>query len=290
MKKSILFILCLLLFNSGIFSQIATFSADSIFEKKLLHEVKQLDQFIARFNLSENIYGDKYPQETKDSSQMLLSSKVNVRKKVLKSLFDYENSKNDTSLIKNFIKVVSENSKEISFDKGNWFAEVNTIVKLNGNEKNAQIILQIEKNSKKELKWVIRGVKADFLNFSSKVTEDFINPMSHETYFIDLKKVFENRHSVRQYAYKDFNPDEFSIFLYLISQNNVQLKQIYSISYHFLQIDNYVFTIDFFNRTSFNSGWLISNLFEVNASQKQRYLEDVLKVRDYFGDNVQLKE
>jgi hypothetical protein len=281
MKKIILIFLNLLFFNSVILSQISTLNSDSIFSKKLLYEVKQLDQFIARFNLSENIYGDKYPQEIIDSSQMHISSRVNVRKKVLKSLFNYENNKNDTVLIKSFIKDVSENSKEISFDNGNWFAIVNTTVKFDGIEKNAQIILQIEKNSKQEFKWVIRGVQANFLDNNTKITADFINPMNHETYFIDLKKIFENKNSIKQYAYKDFNPDELSIFLYLISQNKIQLKHIYSISYHFLQIDNYIFTIDFFNRSSFNSGWLISNLMEANADQKKQYLKNVLKVSEY---------
>jgi len=290
MKKAALILLSLFQLGSLLYGQAFSIDSDSIFEKKLLYEVKQLDQFISRFNLSENIYGDKYPQELNDSSKMFLSSKVNVRKKVLKSLFDYENSKNDTALIKNFIKDISDNSTEISFNKGNWFAEVNTIVKLDGNEKNVQIIMQIEKNLKKELKWVIRGVKADLFSLNSKVTQDFINPMSHETYFIDLKKVFENRNSLKQYAYIDFYPDELSIFLYLISQNKIHLKQINSISYHFLQINNYIFTIDFFNRSSFNSGWLISNLLKADASQKKQYLENVLKVHKYFEDDTKLKE
>jgi len=277
-KRTILTILGLFLFQSMLFSQFQLAGNDSVFEKKLLHEVKQLDQFIGRFNLSENIYGNKYPQEYKDSAKVHLSSYLSARKKILKSLFDFENFKNDTVLIKGFINYVSENSRFISFNDNNWFAEVNTTVQLNGNEKNASIILQIEKNSKDEYKWVIKSVKADFLGFSSKKTEDFINPMSHETYFINLKKVFENTNQVKQYAYKGFKQDDLSIFFYLISQNKIQLKHINSISYQFLQIDNYIFTIDFLNRASFNSGWLISHLIEVNATQKEQYLRDMLNI------------
>lgn len=275
-KRTTLTILGIFLFQSLLFSQLQLAGSDSIFEKKLLHEVKQLDQFIGRFNLNENINGNKYPEEYKDSAKVHLSSFVSARKKILKSLFDFENFKNDTDLIKRFINDVSESSGFISFSDNNWFAEVKTTVLLNGNEKNARIILQIEKNSKDEYKWVIKGVKADFLDFSSKKTEDFINPMSHETYFINLKKAFENKNNVIQYAYKGFKPDELSIFLYLISQNKIQLKQINSIRYHFLQIDNYIFTVDFLNRSAFNSGWLISHLMETNASQKIKYLENTL--------------
>lgn len=277
-KKSILTIISFLLINSWLFAQALSDRSDSVFEEKLLYEVKQLDQFIGRFNLSENIYGKKYPTELDDSLRMHQVSYSSVRKKILLSLFDLENIKNDTSILKSFINDVIINNRIISFNDKNWFAEVNTTILFNGNEKNAQIILQIEKNSDDEFKWVIRGVKADILEMNSKETNDFINPMSHETYFMDLRKVFENKNHVKQYAYKEFRQDNLSIFLYLISLNKIQLKRINAINYHFLQIDNYIFTIDFFNRSAYNSGWLISHLLMVDKLQKDQYLEEVFKI------------
>jgi len=277
-RKTILIVIILLLFNSWLFAQALSVRSDSLFERKLIYEVKQLDQFIGRFNLSENIYGNKFTEELKDSTRMQKESYSSVRKKILLSLFDSENIKNDTTVIKSFINDVVENSSIISFNDKNWFAEINTTILFNGTEKNARIILQIEKNSEDELKWVIRGVKADILEMNSKETNDFINPMSHETYFIDLRKVFDNKNHVSQYTYKEFKQDNLSIFLYLVSQNRIQLKRINSINYHLLQIDNYIFTIDFFNRSSFNSGWLISHLLSANTSQKGKYLEDVFNI------------
>jgi hypothetical protein len=277
-KKTLLTIISILFIHSWLFAQALSDRSDSVFEEKLLYEVKQLDQFIGRFNLSENIYGSKYPSELKDSLKMHQASYSSVRKKILLSLFDFDNIKSDTSVLKGFINEVVENSRIINFNDKNWFAVVNTTILFNGSEKNSRIILQIEKNAKDELKWVIRGVKADFLEISSKETNDFINPMSHETYFIDLRKVFENKNHVKQYAYDEFKQDNLSIFLYLVSQNKIHLKRINSINYHFLQIDNYIFTIDFFNRSAYNSGWLISNLISATESQKEQYLENVLYI------------
>jgi len=277
-KRTILAILGLFLFQSMLFSQLQLAGNDSVFEKKLLHEVKQLDQFIGRFNLSENIYGNKYSDRFNDSTKVLYSSYVFARKKIIKTLFDFENLKNDTSVIKRFIDNVSDNSQFISFSDNNWFAEVKTTLLLNGNEKNASIILQIEKNSKDEFKWVIKGVKAKFLSLNSDDSKDFINPISHETYFINLKKVFENNNNVMQYTYSGFKSDDLSIFLYLISQNKILLKQIDAISYQFLQIDNYIFKVDFMNRSSFNSGWLITQLIETDKFQKEQYIKNILNI------------
>ena len=279
-KRTTLIILSFFLFKSCLFAQITPNNFNSTFEDKLLYEVKQLDQFIGRFNLSENIYGNKYPKDMADSIKKNDLTYISVRRKILLSLFDFENSNNDTSLIKRFVNEMINNSHGIYFNDKNWYAEVKTTVLFDGKEKNAQIILQIEKNSEEELKWVIRGVKANFLDFSPEVTKDFINPMSHETYFIVLKKVFEDKNHIKQYAYKNYRTDNLSIFLYLISQNKIQFKNTITISYHFLQIDNFIFTIDFFNRSTYNSGWLISHLIEANDKMKKQYLEKTLKIYD----------
>jgi len=81
-----------------------------------------------------------------------------------------------------------------------------------------------------------------------------------------------NKDQVTDYARKDFQPDVLSIFLFEIANKNLKITGIDTQTYHVLAFDGWVFTIDFFNRSGKNSGWLISKLSKMTVS-KSEYLK-----------------
>jgi len=54
--------------------------------------------------------------------------------------------------------------------------------------------------------------------------------------------------------------------------------QIDKIAYHLLQIDGWVVNVDYYNRSDYNSGWLISKLIKVNNKEKEIYKSKILNI------------
>jgi hypothetical protein len=68
---------------------------------------------------------------------------------------------------------------------------------------------------------------------------------------------------------KGYKPDYLSIFLYEVKQNRIKFKTVSALKFHFFQIDGWYFELSYFNREGYNTGWLISNLIEINEKDKQ---------------------
>jgi hypothetical protein len=103
--------------------------------------------------------------------------------------------------------------------------------------------------------------------------------MNHELGFMGLFNAFNDYENISEYAYKDFIPDDLSIFFSLVKSNEIQYVRVNSIQYHFLQIANWVFTVDYFNRASSNSGWLISAVTSISDLEKVVYKKNILYTR-----------
>lgn len=250
--------------------------------RKLLAEVKQLDQFIKRFNNKEYILTGKeksiaeVKKETEDVNMFQTE-----RKKGVVALLNF----NDTSVYNKrnvaFINYVGEESNHIklSYYDSDWYALVGCAIIYKGKQQNISVTLKVEGNFAMGFKWVIAGVNADFIDFlkiSINDTTKFISPMNHELGFMDLYKVFQDYQNISAYIIKDYPLDKLSIFKYLVSTKEIQYIKVNTIQYHFLQIKDWVFTVDYFNRPDYNSGWLISSISKIPDSEKTSYKADNL--------------
>jgi hypothetical protein len=248
---------------------------DSIYGKKheFVFQVKQLDQFMNRFNNKENIFaGD----EVKNDS-------LTQRKRTLISLLNHEDSELFIKRTEDFIDYICNDSNHILLDYSDdhWYAKVNCTLQYNDKEKNAFLTLKKEGDMKTGFKWVIVGVNASFIDVRPAYydTAKFIGPMNHELGFMGLFNIFNDYKNVAEYAYRDFEPDDLSVFFFLIKTKEIQYVKVNSIQYHFLQVTNWIFTVDYFNRPSSNSGWLISSVDNVTDSLKVDYKKNILNTR-----------
>jgi hypothetical protein len=237
-------------------------------ESKLYAQNKQVNQFFRRFNGEEDEKGERYyPKDRQYRSEKL-------RRKYLGILFDASNSGISQDLKVQFAREVLDKDKPgiLNFHGGNWFSEVHTTFVMNGKEVPVTLFMELEKHHQ-GTRWVISKVYADafkaYFDRDTVKVGKFLHPMSHELDFMNLRKAFSNRDSVSQFTLKKFVPDHLSVFLYEVKKGNLTFKTVNEVKFHFFQIDGWYFEVSQFNRSGYNTGWLISNLVKVkNESEK----------------------
>jgi hypothetical protein len=238
-------------------------------EKTLYAETKQLNQFIRRFNNEETIQGERLYVD-KDS---LYRNPVN-RKKYLSILFDNNNSLITDNLKKNFVNDIDNKSKPqyLEFHGGNWFSQANCTVNYKGREEKAIIFLHLQEE-KQGSKWVIEKVEFEPLTEQFKKNDNdtihFMHPLSHEIGFLPMYRAFtEHKNIIQQYTAQEYEPDQTTLFLYEVKKGNIQFKSVDEVKFHIFQLTNWYIEVSNFNRTGYNTGWLISKLVKANEKEK----------------------
>jgi len=252
----------------------------------MILQVKQLDEFIGRFNYSQDIFGNPIS----DPFRKKIS-----REEYIESLFDNQDPRLDgnsaefdplyTQRITRFISEVidPDNPKYLDLDSKLIFAVASSIFIQNKQEITIELVLNKEVSDRMS-KWVIAGVRKDLPGSGSMPANDstisIIPPTSNETNFIALNRVFEDTAHIPDFFHSDFIRDNLSLLEYKIATHDLRFKGVESITYHILDIPGWVIVVRNFNRDSMNSGWLISDLIRLDNGVKP-YLRDTLGIN--FG-------
>lgn len=248
-------------------------------ERELYTMTKQMSQFMSRFNYEEDQYGKKIHPDSAD-----YRNKEN-RKIILPLLFDMENPRTNGSLRDFFIDdLTKENSNYFEFLGGEWYSEVSATFKWKGELVDISMIFAIEQENLGS-KWVLTNVF--FSEFSklfpkgdiAEQQKHFLHPMSHELDFMNIYKVFKTPECIEYYASESYSTDYLSIFFYEIKQGNLVFEKVNNEKFHVFQIDNWYFEVSWFNRTGYNTGWLISNLVYLKDEEKNELLK-------YYQPNI----
>ncbi len=248
----------------------------SPYEDSILRaHTKQMNQFFKRFNNEEDKKGRRYTNHHDRNNR--------IRHKYLESLFDNENFSIPQDRKQEFIDDITDQRipKYLEFHGGEWFAEALTEFRYNGEKANLKLFLKLQQEEIGS-KWVIHKVyfkPYERLFYNSPETEKkFLHPLSHEIDFINLAKVFREPQHVEYYTAKEYKPDHLSLFLYELKKSKFEFISVKHVKFHFFQIDDWYFSVEHFNRSGYNAGWLISDLLKVNESEKQ-LLEEYIYFR-----------
>lgn len=248
-------------------------------ERELYTMTKQMSQFMSRFNYEEDQYGKKIHPDSAD-----YRNKEN-RKIILPLLFDMENPRTNGSLRDFFIDdLTKKDSNYFEFLGGEWYSEVSATFKWKGELVDISMIFAIEQENLGS-KWVLTNVF--FSEFSklfpkgdiAEQQKHFLHPMSHELDFMNIYKVFKTPECIEYYASESYSTDYLSIFFYEIKQGNLVFEKVNNEKFHVFQIDNWYFEVSWFNRTGYNTGWLISNLIYLKDEEKNELLK-------YYQPNI----
>ncbi|OWY23810.1 hypothetical protein C7N43_15440 [Sphingobacteriales bacterium UPWRP_1] len=262
----------LLILISGLFISLPQAIAQRFIDERKEHfifDVKIIDEFIDRFNNAENTLISKNS-----------STPIN-RQQALKLLFNKKEKSWDTLIVKRFIDDILNKDARLNFYDKFWYAQLKCQFKYMGVAKEVILTLENQVFTSGASKWLIVGVYAPFLDFSKCASELTIpdsrditrtmNPMTHATNFVGLKRALEDFPNLKNYYCQSCNSDELHVFANEILNKNLKLVGIDKITYHFLEIDNWIFTVDHFYGNTYHSGWLISSLVEANQNQKKFY-------------------
>lgn len=258
----------ILLLSSSVHAQLV---GDMDDETKLYAQSKQVNQFFRRFNGEEDEKGNRYYPKDKQYRS------AKLRKKYLGILFDNSNAGMSSQLKADFAKYVvdKEAGSILDFHGSGWFAEVLADFTLNGKTYPISLFMGMEPD-KLGYKWTIQKVRADVFNsmFARDTTKvgKFLHPLSHELDFMNLRKAFDYKDSVSQFASKSFVPDHLSVFLYEIKKGNLKFKSVSQVKFHFFQVEGWYFELSQFNREGYNTGWLIGNLVKLNTPAEKDIL------------------
>src|SRR5260221_4817682 len=262
----------LLLFCSPLRAQLVDDMGD---ESRLYAESKQVNQFFRRFNGEEDEKGNRYYPADKQYRS------VKLRKKYLGELFNESKTGISRSIQKDFAENILDKPETsiLDFHGGNWFAEVHTLFKMNGSDQHITLYMELDKNHLGYI-WVIHKVYADLLKpyyvrDTSKIGR-FLHPMSHELDFMNLRKAFANSDSISQFTVKNFEPDHLSVLLYEAKKGNLKFKSVEEVKFHFFQIKGWYFELSDFNRSGYNTGWLISNLVKLKSDTEKELIKRYL--------------
>lgn len=241
-------------------------------EQQLLASTKQLNQFFKRFNGEENNKG----KELEPDDRQYRSSRL--RKRFISMLFDEEYAQIPRDVKTKFISYTtkSDSPKFLGLRSNDWFAVVNTTFEYEGREEPVVLYMQMQQEGL-GYEWVISRVSfgryKEMFDKQRGETKEFLHPMSHELDFMNLRKALVKNGSPESYTLADFEPDYLTLFLYEIKKGLLKFNTVNRISFHFFSLDGWYFTLNNFNRTGYNTGWLISDLTEINKPQKEQLLK-----------------
>lgn len=250
-------------------------------EKHFIYQVKQIDEFFERFNDAPNSF----------SREIYKSYKIKYnldRKKLIKSLFNYEGKTWSQQVIDSFVRkaLLTKMPSSLNWHGENWYAEANCKFQYNSTIISIPVILRIMTDEKKRSKWVITGIKNNLLkepqNNGIPITvrtlkTKFINPSNHGTNFIELSKVFEDKDHLSDYFDNEFFYRANAVQFYQsIMKTHISFLFVQDVKYHFLNVPGYIFTVDYFQRETLNSGWLINYLISATANEKDIYKKQLL--------------
>ena len=252
------------------------------FETLFAWEVKQIDEFIERFNNTDKTLIREYSQKVDPGKEI-------NRERLIKSLFNAENKNWNFNDISNFIQKVNnaENPVLLSFYDQDWYAKIKCDVTYKGRPETATLTLKIDRQPTGESKWIITGVQAPFLQNATASIIDVpasqdnsvtLNPVSHATDFMNIDLVSKDPRNIGNYFGSNYNQNkDLAKFINECMNQRLEIKKANSITYHFLQVEDWVFEIQQYNRQTKNAGWLISKLIKATPEEKATYRAQILK-------------
>jgi hypothetical protein len=270
-------LLMLLCFSSlfGGASSAQTIESNSNRERNFAFEVKQIDEFFERFNYEER-------------SLIISYVKLNYpgitinRESLVQGLFNRQNRSWVKSDLDAFFQTVDDKSRPVYLDfyDQDWYAQTVCKFKYKGRPVDVVILMKIQQTGNGGAKWVIVNAYSPlFVPESSSLKlpekekgERFLNPMSHATNFISLSKALNDKPNILDYLDAGFLQSGGSrAFLKELLNNQLSYQYVKEIKYHFLQVDGWIFTVNYFQRQSINSGWLINRLEKATETDKDHF-------------------
>jgi len=240
---------------------------DPFNEQQLKMRVKQLDEFVSRFNYEKDIDGITVKNRQDTAKRKLYIASLfnkdlvtNVKETVLEVYYE-------------FIETVVNPSKPVylHFADTNWTAEAICKAVFKGKPVRISLFLKTEKINDNEYKWVINSVQGEIFDLKpdKKNPGLMISPVDNELGFMSLADISGKAgKNIINYSYKNYSVDNLSVFNTLIYTGLLNIEYVQKVVYYFYQAPDFIFTVEHFEREDSNAGWLISSIIKTKKNEK----------------------
>lgn len=238
--------------NNGSFDELA-----------LRFKVKQLDEFIRRFNYETDYTGKRIERPAFDS----LPVDTAWKRKNLMTLLNLEKfQKSDhrlDSLSTAFIEYLIRETPQLHYEDTTWTAEAFATVRYRQQEYPIQLYLRTEQRKGIYYKWILKDVLSPLFAalWPKSNANIFLMPNLHGISFLSLPSFLnENSESVRHLHGKGYELQRLTLFDFLYATRQLEMRAISRVVYHF-RLPRYRFRVERFeHRDSYNQGWLINEI------------------------------
>jgi hypothetical protein len=262
MKKHLFLILSFAALFSSLSAQsqhLASTSSTAETPDQYYLQVKQFGEFIDRFNYVTDWKGNRIDSKFEANyprfhylNFLLNQEDVHLQNPVDSSYIN---------LCNQFLREVThtDSSQFISLFSGMVLAKSLVNFNYQGKYQQATISFLPEVLPDRSAKWVITNVETQCFNtLTDSLKTYFIAPNSHETSFINMKRI-ENLSNPIYFYPASVTSDASLIFMTEIAANRLTITNIEKVIY-LITFRNWLITVEEFNRNTSNSGWLISNV------------------------------
>lgn len=270
-SRFIILLVCAVTSLSNVTAQTVVGKSDLNF--RFASDVKSLEEFIARFNGDES-----HPDLQSDSCSRIAN---------ICALFDYDalhatfKPEEANLIITDFIEHVISWDKQLSIDDNMVWAQLPCNFTLKSHPFKATLLLQRHTSASGDRKWAIVGVKglkeSHFYNDNNSI----ISAVDHEIGFMTLDDLFnENTELTPSLRGPDSSIDELSMLIGMALSGNLKLKSTGSVTYHFVSVPGYVFSVrEVYNDKYPVSGWLINDLKQAGEFDKLEYINSIFGIK-----------
>lgn len=213
-------------------------------------KVKQLDEFMRRFNLQD------VPSLFQNEDTLLQESYS------MTAVFDFQLVKGRKDDVREFVATMLNNNVKLAYTDSNWIAVAHCNAIYKGKETTLTLELATEKVKDFIYKWVIIGASGDVLELKPQKQNPglAISPVDNEVNFISLNHITSKEcQNILNYKGTSAQLNPMSVFFALVNSGQLQIKNVQQLEYKFTIKPYYEFTVRNFIRDAMNSGWLISD-------------------------------
>jgi len=217
--------------------------AESADMKNYAYRVKQIDEFMQRFNGKISVI-DKSDKEW--------------RRKNLTMLFDRDLYKKRQQEVDELVREIIQDSITINFTDSSWVASATCNASIGGKTTTIILSLKTERVKDNIYKWVICNAEGDVLKNKPTKQGNRISPVENELNFMSLSGITSTQNTnITNYADKCFKIDQLSVFYTLVYHKLLKINYVSQLKYRFSKMPNREFTVKHIERKGINSGWLI---------------------------------
>mgnify|MGYP000941526431 CR=1 FL=1 len=255
-----------------------TFSAGPSKETEtFFYRVKSIDDFIERFN------DDPRSSVRREFKNMEKEAMVS-RPKLLLSVFNWQNEALKASTnTQDFFNQILDSAAPlfVRFTDSNWYADALCDFSFDDKVIQMRLVLHVKHMGEKGTKWMIAGVQDHAILGNANVSENgkspggqvkqSIPPSNYAVNFLELRKVLNKDMDETSCFASDFLlTNKGKQLVQLVKEQRLKFVQATEMKFYFLQLSDWIFTVEEFNRNTKNSGWLINEIRKVSEVDKDK--------------------